>query len=218
VAAGETPWDEATLMARVGGPVGDRWQYSNVGYLLARRAVERLAGAPLDAALRELVLAPLGAHAARIAARPDDMAATALPPPAGYHPGWVYHGCLIGPVGEAARVVAGILAGDLLPPEARAAMAAAVPVGGTLPGRPWRRAGYGLGLMIGALAEPGGEPVAVLGHGAGGPGSAGCVFRYPGLAGAPTVAVFGPLADPGAAEWKSLALARAATKGQARRG
>jgi D-alanyl-D-alanine carboxypeptidase len=219
VAAGGPPWDEAELLARVGGPAGRPWLYSNVGYLFVRRALERLGGGPLEVVLREAVLAPLAAGTVRLAQAPEDLAACALPPPRGYDPGWAYHGCLIGPVGEAARVMAEVLGGDLLPAAARAAMAEPFPVGGALPGRPWRRASYGLGLMVGTMAAPGGPPFAVAGHGAGGPGSAGCVFRYPGLPGAPTVAVFGALSDPGAAEWRSLAIAGGgATNGEARPG
>jgi CubicO group peptidase (beta-lactamase class C family) len=207
VAAGEPPWSEAGLLARVGGPTDGRWRYSNVGYLLARRQVEAAAGAPLGTALKTLVLEPLGlGERVRLAETPADMAATALPPPAGYHPGWVYHGCLIGPVAAAARAMAGVL-GGLLGPEATAAMAAAIPVGGALPGRPWRRTGYGLGLMLGTMADADGVMTSALGHSGGGPGSACAVYRFPERPDAPTVAVFGALADPGAAESRARALA-----------
>jgi D-alanyl-D-alanine carboxypeptidase len=63
--AGAAPWSEAELLARVEAdrlayPPGGGWTYSNVGYLLARRAIEHAFEADLEAALQALVFAPLG--------------------------------------------------------------------------------------------------------------------------------------------------------------
>ena len=63
--SGGAPWSEIELLARVevdrlAYPPGDGWTYSNVGYLLVRRAIEAAFGADLEAALQALVFAPLG--------------------------------------------------------------------------------------------------------------------------------------------------------------
>jgi CubicO group peptidase (beta-lactamase class C family) len=97
VARGLDPWPPEELLARTAAlPAPTAWTYSNVGYLLARRALERSQGAPLGTLLAEWLLAPLGLARPRLAETRADMEAAALPSP-GYHPGWVYHGCLLGP-------------------------------------------------------------------------------------------------------------------------
>ena len=63
--SGGAPWSETELLARVdvdrlAYQPGDGWTYSNVGYLLVRRAIESAFGADLEAALQALVFAPLG--------------------------------------------------------------------------------------------------------------------------------------------------------------
>ena len=191
VAAGGDPWPADELLARAAAlPAPAGWCYSNVGYLLARRALERSERAPLARVLRDWVLDPLGLTAPRLAESRADLAGVDLVMP-GYHPGWVYHGLLVGPVGDAAALLAGILSGPLLAPEARALMAEPTPVGGPIPGRPWLEAGYGLGLMVGTMQGRGG-PLRAVGHSAGGPGSGGAAYGFPDLPGAPVVAAFGP--------------------------
>jgi D-alanyl-D-alanine carboxypeptidase len=206
VARGLDPWPPEELLARAAAlPAPTAWTYSNIGYLLARRALERSQGAPLGTLVAEWLLAPLGLARPRLAETRADMEAAALPSP-GYHPGWVYHGCLLGPVADAAALLHGILAGPLLTPEDRAALCNPTPVGGPLPGRPWRSTGYGLGLMVGEMQGSYG-PVAALGHSAGGPGSGGATYRFPTLPGAPVVAVFGRGVATDACEWRAVGLA-----------
>jgi D-alanyl-D-alanine carboxypeptidase len=206
VAAGGDPWPADELLARaaaLSAPGG--WCYSNVGYLLARRALERSENAPLAQVLRDWVLEPLGLTGPRLAESRADLAGVDLVMP-GYHPGWVYHGLLVGPVGDAAALLAGILSGPLLAPAARALMAEPTPVGGPIPGRPWLEAGYGLGLMVGTMRGRGG-PLRAVGHSAGGPGSGGAAYGFPDLPGAPVVAAFGPGDATDACEWRTVELA-----------
>lgn len=101
VARNEDPWPVETLLERAGADTllfapGSGWAYSNIGYLLLRLIVEDAAAAPLDVALRALVLDPLGLATARVATARADMAATGFPGGRSYHPGWVYHGLVIG--------------------------------------------------------------------------------------------------------------------------
>jgi hypothetical protein len=129
------------------------------------------------------------------------MARTAFAGGHGYHPGWVYHGTIVGPVADAALALHRLMAGALLGPAALAAMADALPVGGPLPGRPWRRTGYGLGLMAGEMAAgPDGRPLDVVGHTGGGPGSVGAVYRAARRGRSATVAVFAAGDDAGRVE------------------
>lgn len=196
VAAGEPPWPEDELLrlvppTRLLFPPGTGFSYSNVGYLLARRAVERACGAGLERALVDLVLRPLGLASSRLAEGPDDMLSTAFAGGHGTHPGWVYHGTVVGPVVEAALALHRLLTGDLLAPASRAAMVDVHPAGEPPAGRLWTTTGYGLGLMIGTLERPGvAAPVRVLGHSAAGPGSVGAVYRARDGVEPRTVAVF----------------------------
>jgi CubicO group peptidase (beta-lactamase class C family) len=93
-----------------------------------------------------------------------------------YHPGWVYHGLMVGRLRDAALLLDRLLTGDLLPPDLRDEMCRAHPLDGPFDPRPWRTLGFGLGLMCGTALN--GSPV--LGHTGGGPGSVVAVFRVMG--------------------------------------
>ena len=211
VARGEAPWSDDELFARAPPtrllyPPGAGWAYSNLGYLLARRRIEAAYGAGLGAALRDLVLNPLGLRSSRLAETPDDMRATVFDGGRRYHPGWAFHGVVAGPVAEAALALHRLLDGDLLAPASRAAMLDRHRVGDALEGRRWMTQGYGLGLMIGTMRRPGmPQPLEVVGHSAGGPGSVGAVYARR-VGGRRTVAVFMAGPDEGAAEDEALRL------------
>ena len=153
------------------------------------------------------VFEPLGISGVVVAQEPADLDTTAWGNARGYHPGWVYHGLLVGPPVAAVLFLHRLLAGQLLPPDLLAAMRDAYPVGGVIPGRPWTTAGYGLGLMIGQ-GLPAGEYV---GHTGGGPGSTSAVYQR---AGPPigtstrrTAAAFATLDEPGPVEARATTLA-----------
>jgi CubicO group peptidase (beta-lactamase class C family) len=166
---------------------GHGWGYSNIGYLFVRELIEQTTGETLEAELRRLVLQPLGIEGVRLASRRGELAPD-------YDPGWVYHGCLVGPLRQAALLLDRLLSGQLLGRDLTATMMERCPVGGTHPGRPWVAPGYGLGLMSGTV--DGGA--LLTGHTGGGPGSVIAVYRGP----SPnrTAAAFAPGEDQGAVE------------------
>ncbi len=207
VAAGGRPWAPREMLRRVDAETlsyepGQGWAYSNVGYLLVRRIIEEETVVPLGAALERLVFGPLGISGVTVARERADLDATAWGNTRGYDPGWVYHGLLVGPPGAAALFLHRLLAGDLLPPDLLGRMCDGHQVNEALPGRPWRTASYGLGLMIGQ-GEPPGDYV---GHTGGGPGSTSAVYRLAGRS-AGTGAAFAPVEDPGMVESRALELA-----------
>jgi CubicO group peptidase (beta-lactamase class C family) len=206
VARGDDPWSVAELLRRVRADdlryaPGSDWRYSNIGYLVARGLIETTAGAPLDAVLQRAVLAPLGLSHVRLAREPADLAAVSMGAAAGYHPGWVYHGLLVGPLHEAALLLDRLMGGTLLSPGLLRDMLAARPLGGAVPGRPWREPGYGLGVMLEAGS---GEPV---GHTGGGPGSTIAVYRRVPSTGPVVVAAFAHSNDQGGIERIAFGLA-----------
>lgn len=200
VSSRAAPWSPDDLMAAVAralpAPPAGAFAYSNVGYLLLRRLVERTADAPLDAALERLVFAPLGLRGPRLAATPADLAGVRMGPGgAGYHPGWVYHGLLVGRLADAVAILHALLSGRLVSGPLLREMTEATPVDGPPPGRPWRAAGYGLGLMIGRSADD----LLVIGHTGGGPGSAIAIYAAPALGGEAVAAAFAEGEDATAA-------------------
>ncbi len=205
VANRETPWERGLLLRRMQADMllfepGQGWTYSNIGYLLVRDLVEAATGQELGPALDALVLAPLGIEGAMVAHEPADMAATGWGNPAGYHPGWVYHGLLVGPAASAATLLHRLLGGSLLSAPLLSEMLSPHSVGGPVPGRPWQTAGYGLGLMIG-IGETG---ATYVGHTGGGPGSTAAIYQC-----GPhrTAAAFADTEDPGFVERRATCLA-----------
>lgn len=206
---GDPPWGEAELFARVRAdapayPPGKGWTYSNVGYLLVRRAIEGAFGADLDAALQALVFAPLAVRGVHIVREPGDLAACAFGNSRNYHPGWVYHGLLMGPPREAARWMHGLMTGALLSPRLLAMMLERRALDVPLAGRPWNTAGYGLGVMIDIATALG----RCFGHSGEGHGSVCAVYHFPDCKPPRTVAAFAPHQDEGAIERAMLDAAR----------
>jgi D-alanyl-D-alanine carboxypeptidase len=100
----------------------------------------------------------------RLAREPPDLSATAWGNAAAYHPGWVYHGLLVGTPAEAVQFRDGLLTGRLLEPALLQAMLESRPVGGPVEGRRWRTPAYGLGLMADVMPPRG----RCIGHTGGG--------------------------------------------------
>lgn len=199
---GDPPWSDDDLLSRVGvdSPAyepGIGWTYSNAGYLLVRRAIEAACGADLDTALRDLVFAPAGVDGVRIAREPADLEGSAFGNARSYHPGWVYHGLLIGPPRDAALWMHRLMSGHLLAPELLGEMldrrGLDVPL---TPARPWSTAGYGLGVMM-DIATPLGR---CFGHSGEGPDSVCAVYHFPDLERPRTVAAFAAQQDEAVVE------------------
>ena len=207
IEAHETPWSDAEVLGRVRlAPFlfapGQGWSYSNTGYFLVRRVIEKAAEADIDTALRTLVLAPLGLTRTRIARSVADMDACAWGNDQRYHPGWVFHGMLIGPPAEAALFMHRLMrdGSDLLSPRLHAAMRERRALDVPLEGSPWLSAGYGLGLMMPTADFVG----PALGHSGQGPGSVATVWHFPDLDPPRTVAAFAPTEDQAVVERAAL--------------
>lgn len=192
------PWSVVRFL-QVGAALEPRppaWRYSNVGYLILKLLLEQVAGLSLRQALHAQLFAPLQLRHTFVAESLAD-AATLTPgysdffDPGGelqdvtphYHPGWVAHGVVVSTAPETARLIHAILAGDLLPPALRAAMAEPVVLPFDHP--LFRQPAYGLGVMIDA-GEPHGP---LLGHAGGGPGYATAALCWPSVGGHAIVAV-----------------------------
>ncbi|RHA40262.1 serine hydrolase domain-containing protein [Cellulomonas rhizosphaerae] len=168
VAGREPAWPDDLVLERaaaqgVAEPGG--FQYSNIGYLMLRHALEQRHGVRLTELLVDRVLGPLGVTSVHPLDRTDDWAGvrgSAVPDVAAYDPRWVYPGTFAADPDEIAAAVAALLGG---------ALGAAIPdvlrrssLRLEAPGHPFAEPGYGFGVMTD------GVPPTVLGHGGGGPG------------------------------------------------
>jgi len=177
VEAKRPPWTiEALLDAadadRLRYSPGEDWAYSNIGYWHVSRLIERASNRPLADALADLVFTPAELSKARLASTPDDLATVSMGDAPDYHPGWVYHGLIVGSATDAARLLCRLLDGHLLEERTLARM---------LERRPlpqfetdlYPDPAYGMGLMLQA-ANPLDNPI---GHTGNGPGSNIAVYR-----------------------------------------
>jgi len=177
---------------------GEGWCYSNTGYMILKRIVEKVTSQPLSRALQENIFLPLGLHDTSV---PEDFSGSMLLTPgysrifsdegtmldirALYHPGWVATGVIISTAAEGVRFFESLFSGSLIDDEHLSLMTALVPVAGNHP--PFFNPGYGLGLM--------GDMSPFLGrsysHGGEGPGFSLALSHWPSLKAAPlTAALF----------------------------
>lgn len=194
VADQQQPWTAEDMLQRLDASrlrymPGQGWGYSNVGYMFVARLIERVTSLPLEDALAQRVLAPLEMSRVRLAKTAADLNGS-------YHPGWVYHGLLLGPLADAAGVLDRLLAGQILPAALLKEMQAARVLGGPIPGRPWLTPGYALGLMQGGVEHG----LTLCGHTGAGPGSVVAVYRGVNGQTTATCAVFSEGADQGMVE------------------
>ncbi|WP_010139392.1 serine hydrolase, partial [Oceanicola sp. S124] len=174
-----------------------------------RERIEAATGRSFAELVAEEICAPLGLTGVRVARDLSDMQAIAWPEGRDYHPGWVYHGLILGPARAGAELLHGLAMGRLLSPDSLRQMQQRYPIGGPIPGRPWRETGYGLGLMMGPLEGAG----MVWGHSGSGPFSVNAIYHFPGLADALTVACFTDGQDEALAEWEAVRIAMEAASG-----
>lgn len=208
VAADEAPWPrhkllDAALEQGFLFEPGQGWSYSNVGYMLARERIEAASGQDFAALVDEIVGRPLGLKSIEFATTREQFCRVHWRGGTTYHPGWVYHGCLIGTAEDAARLLHGLIGGALLSAATLDGMRKRIPLGGALEGRPWTDCGYGLGLMIGRVGQVG----TALGHSGGGPFSTNAVYHFPDRVHPVTVASFGEGQTEGRAEFEAVEIA-----------
>jgi len=179
---------------------GSGWSYSNVGYMLARELIEEAAGSGFSDLVGTIIGRPLGLSSLQFATTRQQFSHVHWEAAKRYHPGWVYHGCLIGTARDAAVLLHALFAGRLLSPASLEQMLTRVPLGGAIEGRPWTDCGYGLGLMSGIMGPAG----RAIGHSGGGPFSVNAVYHFPDRPVPVTVASFTDGHNEGLAEFEAL--------------
>jgi hypothetical protein len=146
--------------------------------------------------MKALVLGPLGVNDVFVARSRADLARSVWGDEDDFHPGWVRHGLLMGHPADVALFMHGLFTGTLLPAPLREAMRTRFPVVADLKDRPWKTAGYGLGLMMDIESVHG----LCIGHSGQGPDSVSAAYHFPDLDPPVTVAAFAPTDDQGIVE------------------
>ena len=187
VERGDEPWCDEELCRRARAAEllfepGAGWSYSNIGYLLLRRLLERVHDQPLDAVLRSEIFGPLGLTEPFVATERSQLAAITFGKVeifggrsvrTGYHPGWVAHGVVAATAAEVSTMFRALFVGELLPRAMLGEMLRMVPIPiderdrARVNGQPR----YGLGVM------QMGDEVTALGHSGGGPGSTAAAYH-----------------------------------------
>lgn len=206
VAKNEEPWPRDVLFdaAMAQGILflpGKGWSYSNLGYMLVREFIEHATGKPFFVIFNEMIGDALGLESVELATTREQFARVYWAGGRRYHPGWVYHGCLIGTAADAARLLHGLFTANLLNAATREQMLVRFPLGGALTGRPWTECGYALGLMSGRFGIAG----RAIGHSGGGPFCVNAVYHFPDRANPVTVATFTDGWYEGVAEFAAVA-------------
>lgn len=181
VEAGNPPWTIEVLLEAVGADrlrhdPGQGWAYSNIGYWHVARLIEQASNRPLAEALADLVFIPAQLPTARLATTPDDLATVSMGDARDYHPGWVYHGLVVGTATDAARLVCRLLDGALLGKRTLARMLDPTPLP-QFQSEHYPDPAYGMGVMLQAT-RPLDHPI---GHTGSGPGSTIAVYGCHGL-------------------------------------
>ncbi len=209
VAGREDPWSRQKLLeaAMAQGMLFDPdqgWSYSNIGYRYVRELIEETTGMPIGRVISDVICKPLGLQSVNYWETPEQTASLIWEAADGYDPRWVFHGCLIGSVSDAAYLLHALFQGELLRGQALDDMLARHVIGRTIPGRPWTECGYALGLMSGAVGEVG----RAIGHSGGGPFSVNAVYHFPDRPDPVTVACFTSGGDEGVAEFEAAKIAK----------
>jgi CubicO group peptidase (beta-lactamase class C family) len=111
--------------------------------MLAREQIEAASGLSFARLVTDLVCRPLGLTSIELATTRDQFSRLYWKAGKHYHPGWVYHGCLMGTAEDAARLLHGLFSGKLLSAAMFEQMLSRHPLGGAMAGRPWTDCGYG---------------------------------------------------------------------------
>ena len=165
---------------------GTGWSYSNPGYMLVKKILERAADESFSDLVRGRICSVLDLEHTFVPESVGQLARLApatstLVSPTGeprdvrffYHPGWVSHGVVASTASEVAIFLYALLSGRLIDEAEVRELSALVPVPNAQ--SRWRKPSYGLGVM----ADPESPFGLLIGHNGEGPGYSTSAFHAP---------------------------------------
>lgn len=165
---------------------GEKWHYSNTGYMLLLLMIESVTGESFSKNIDKIVVQKIGLKNTYVAEDIDDGQVTngycrylnsdeRIENITGiYNPWWCKTGLIVSTSLEVTKLYEGLFNGKLVNLESLSQMTEMMPIP-QLAGSRFNNPGYGLGLMI----EPEGEFGRSYGHGGDGPGSNAWSVYYP---------------------------------------
>jgi D-alanyl-D-alanine carboxypeptidase len=195
-----SPWSAETFLdfAQTQGlqfAPGTGWEYSNIGYLLLKRALERITGLSIQKLLEQIIFSPLSLKRTFVSTTLAD--SVFLTPGYSaflsgselqdithiYHPGWVAHSVVISTAPELATIIDALFRGQILDLSLVEQMPHPIHTLGKF--SLFENLGYGLGLFVDTESPHG----RVAGHTGEGPGYSAAAFHFLELAGSSTTIV-----------------------------
>lgn len=190
VKAGSEPWSfdefiDRTLGDKLLFTPGEKFSYSNIGYMLLKKILEIEYGASFSDLINSQICLPLSLGSTGVSQTKESLADNIFGPsvylgskesPADiyklYHPLWVSHGVISSSAYETAVIMNAVFSGALLERDQLDIMTCGFKVEGVT-GRPFYDPHYGCGLMTDTGAPYG----PVYGHTGGGPGSSAACYH-----------------------------------------
>jgi CubicO group peptidase (beta-lactamase class C family) len=154
---------------------GKGWSYSNIGFLLIRKEIEKVTNYDLNEIANELIFKKLDIKDVFSANSFQDMSNLSITTLNDYHPQWVYHGLFCGTLSSSTKILHSIMNGQILQRKPLTEMLIPFNLGGKVDGRPWLHPSYGLGIMIDESNN-----WKAYGHGGKGPNSSIAIFHFKG--------------------------------------
>lgn len=153
---------------------GSGWMYSNIGYAYIRKIIEVETKQTLQEALQTLIFNSIGIYEVKVATEPEDLKDCSNVDK-GYHPGWLYHGLIIGELKHAIQFLDALAEGKIISKDNFNKMCESYKLDFDIGNRPWKNPGYAHGLMV----DDRPDKMRSLGHTGTGPGSTIAVYHFP---------------------------------------
>ena len=209
VARNDIPWEFEEMLERIQASEllfepGNGWMYSNIGYAYIRKIIEKETNQPLAKALQTLIFDSIQIHDVKVATKPEDLLGC-VHIAANYHPGWLYHGLILGELKYAVQFLDALADGQIISQDSLKQMREPHRIDFDIGNRPWENPGYAYGVMtddrIGSLGS--------FGHTGTGPGSTIAVYHFPNGKNKVTVAWSSIEKDQGVSENEVIKIANA---------
>ena len=179
------------------------WMYSNIGYAYIRMLIEKETNQSLEEALQSLVFDVIEIYDVKVALSTKDLK-NCVNIDKNYHPGWLYHGLLIGELRHAAKFLDALANNKIISNNSLNQMRESHSLDFEIKDRPWKNPAYAYGLMTDYREDK----LSSFGHTGVGPNSTIAVYHFFNGSNKVTVAVSSNTIKQAVSEYKVLSIAK----------